>query len=416
LAGLLNGLRVIESAQLFTGDFAGQLLADEGADVVKFESPFRGDYLRDFLGQIKPHTRGHSPLHMILNRNKRSVAVDLRTPEGKDIFWMALRNADVFLDGNTTGATEKLGIGYETQCKVKPDIIYAHVTGLGASGPYAMVPTHGQSMSSVAGASSYERGEDGFPKPTRDASNTIGGRSPVVDGPLYLAYAIAAALFRRERTGIGAYIDVAASDASISAAWMEVVQIMNREKIGADETGRGGSSTGGANSKYNVYETKDGRFMLIALIEHHFWEQFCRGIGREDLLDEEVGYVSKNVAIDWGPPELRSELRTIMASKTAEEWMAFAAEHDVVMAPVNSTSDLRSDPHLVSREAIIDYVHPTAGTITVTGNPIKVRGESYYVRQPAPALGEHTTEYLTELGIEPEHREQLNKNGITASP
>src|SRR5438093_8690042 len=130
MAGLLKGVRVIESAQLFTGDYAGQLLADEGADVVKFESPFRGDYLRHFLGQMKPHTKGNSPLHMILNRNKRSVAVDLRTDEGKEIFWEALRHADVFLDGNTTGALDKLGVGYEEQRKRKPDIIYAQVTGL----------------------------------------------------------------------------------------------------------------------------------------------------------------------------------------------------------------------------------------------------------------------------------------------
>jgi crotonobetainyl-CoA:carnitine CoA-transferase CaiB-like acyl-CoA transferase len=141
MAGLLEGVRVIELAQLFTGDYAGQLLADEGADVVKFGSPFRGDYLRDFLGQIKPHTRGHSPLHITLNRNKRSVAIDLRTDEGKQIFWKALAEADVFLDGNTTGAIDKLGLGYREQQKVNADIIYAQVTGLGAAGPYAWVPT-----------------------------------------------------------------------------------------------------------------------------------------------------------------------------------------------------------------------------------------------------------------------------------
>src|SRR6185437_14896808 len=106
----------------------------------------------------------------------------------------------------------------------------------------------------------------------------------------------------------------------------------------------------------------------IALIEHHFWEQFCRGIEREDLLEEGVGYASKNVAIDWGPPSLRAELRSIIRSRTVEEWMKFASDHDVVMAPVNSASQLRSDPQLLEREAIIDYVHPTAGTVTVTGN------------------------------------------------
>jgi crotonobetainyl-CoA:carnitine CoA-transferase CaiB-like acyl-CoA transferase len=412
MAGLLRGVKVIESAQLFTGDYAGQLLADEGADVVKLESPFRGDYLRDFLGQMKPHTRGHSPLHMILNRNKRSVAVDLRTDEGKKIFWRALSDTDVFLDGNTTGAVDRLGIGYEAQRKVKPDIIYAQVTGLGASGPYAGVPTHGQSMSSVAGVSSYEPGADGYPRRSDDSSKVISGGQPVVEGPLYLAFGIAAALYRRQRTGEGACIDVGASDATISAAWMSVVQKMNGDRIGADETGVGGASTGGANSKYNVYETKDGRFLLVALIEHHFWEHFCHGIGREDLLEEGVGYASKKVAIDWGPPALRDELRSIIETRTAEEWMDFASEHDVVMAPVNSVSDLRSDPHLSVREAIIDYEHPTGGTVTVTGNPIKVAGEHYTVALPAPALGQHTDEFLSDLGIDAGERAELRAGGI----
>ena len=412
MAGLLKGVKVIESAQLFTGDYAGQLLADEGADVVKIESPFRGDYLRDFLGQIKPHTRGHSPLHMILNRNKRSVAVDLRSDAGKEVFWAALREADVFLDGNTTGASDRLGIGYEAQTRVKPNIIYAHVTGLGAAGPYAKVPTHGQSMSSVAGESSYTVGSDGYVGPSTDRSDVINGGQPVVEGPLYLAYGIAAALYRRERTGEGAYIDVGASDATISAAWMSVVQQMNRDRIGADETGRGGASTGGVNSKYNVYETKDGRFILVALIEHHFWEQFCRGIGREDLLQEGIGYASKKVAIDWGPPGLREELREILKTRTVAEWMQFASEHDVVMAPVNKASQLRSDPQLTYREAIVDYEHPTAGTVTVTGNPIKVAGEHYSVFLPAPALGEHTTDYLTQLGFGEARQAELRSAGV----
>jgi crotonobetainyl-CoA:carnitine CoA-transferase CaiB-like acyl-CoA transferase len=267
-------------------------------------------------------------------------------------------------------------------------------------------------MSSVAGETAYERGEDGFARPSDDQSNTVRGGQPVVEGPLYLAYGVAAALYRREKTGEGAHLDVGASDATISAAWMSIVQALNRDRIGADETGRGGASTGGGNSKYNVYETKDGRFLLVALIEHHFWEQFCRGVGREDLLADDVGYASKNVAIDWGPAGLRAELKGIIGSRTTEEWMAFASEHDVVMAPVNSTADLQSDPHLVHREAIVDYQHPTAGRITVTGNPIKVEGRHYEVFRHAPALGEHTGEYLDALGIESARQEELRAAAV----
>ncbi|MGE0881112.1 MAG: CaiB/BaiF CoA transferase family protein [Acidimicrobiia bacterium] len=416
MANLLAGVRVIESAQLFTGDFAGQLLADEGADVVKFESPFRGDYLRDFLGQMKPHTRGHSPLHMILNRNKRSAAVDLRTDAGKAVFWRCLEQTDVFLDGNTTGAMDALGIGYEAQRKVKPDIIYAHVTGLGATGPYARVPTHGQSMKAVAGGNPTRRTDDGYVESGNDYSNNIATVNEVVSGPLYLAFGIASALWRRATTGQGAFIDVASSDAGLSAGWMSVVNQLNSERIGRDETGMASASTGGSNSKYNLYETKDGRVMLVALIEHHFYEKFCRAIGREDLLADDVGYISKAVAIDWGPPSLRPILRDVMKSRTCDEWMALAAEHDFVVAPVNSVHDLRRDAHLVYREAIVETVHPSAGPVTMTGNPIKVAGEHYEVRHHAPALGEQTDDYLLGNGFSAAEVSDLRAAGVLGGP
>src|SRR5689334_18393487 len=125
MLGLLDGVKVIESAMLFVGDFTGQLLADEGAAVIKLESPAKGDYLRDFLGQIKPHTKGHSPAHLSVNRNKRSVTLNLKAPEAQAIFWRMLEETDVFVDGNTPGAMDKLGVGYEAQRRRKPNIIYA---------------------------------------------------------------------------------------------------------------------------------------------------------------------------------------------------------------------------------------------------------------------------------------------------
>jgi crotonobetainyl-CoA:carnitine CoA-transferase CaiB-like acyl-CoA transferase len=253
-------------------------------------------------------------------------------------------------------------------------------------------------MSAVAGGTPTRRTPDGFVEQSSDYSENINTISEVVAGPLYLAFGVAAALYRREKTGEGAYLDVASSDAGLAAAWMSVVTQMNRERIGADETGMARASTGGSNSKYNLYETKDGRPMLAALIEHHFYEHFCKAAGREDLLDENVGYVSKAVAIDWGPPSLRPILADFFRERTTAEWMALAEEYDFVVAPVNGLADLQTDPHLVVREAVIDYEHPTGGTVTVTGNPIKVEGAQYRVRYPAPALGEHTDEFLRGLG------------------
>ena len=392
MTGLLTGVRILESAQLFNGDYTGQILADEGADVIKIESPFRGDYLRDFLGQMKPHTHGHSPVHLILNRNKRSVTLNLRTEAGKQILRRMLLDADVFLDGNSSGALDAIGAGYESIRDMKPDIIFAAISGFGNQGPYARVPTHGQSMNALAGTVAYEIDEEGNAQPSVHPDHALAAPGGWIVGPLYAALAISAALYRREKTGLGAYIDVAASDAVVASAWLDVVRILNRDRIWADQTG------GNTGPKYGVYPTRDGKFVLIALIEHHFWDNFCNGIGRQDLLEIGVGCISKNVAVDWGPESLRPILRDIFRSKTQQEWMELAVANDCAIAPANCADDLLSDPHLVARSTIIDYVHPTGGRVTVTGNPIKVAGEQFTVRRPAPALGENTDEYLSDLG------------------
>jgi len=412
MAGLLKDVKVLESAMLMTGDFTGQLLADEEADVVKVESPFKGDYLRDFLGQIKPHKKGHSPAHLSVNRNKRSVTVNLKTDAGKEIFWRMLAETDVFVDGNTPGALDRLGVGYKNQVKVKKDIIYAHVTGLGATGPYATVPTHGTSMNALGATEPCAIDENGFAMRVEEGG--LGAStSGVVLGPLYLAYGIAAALYRREKTGKGTYIDVGCSDAIVSHAWFAAVKALNKHKIEPeDRPNAGAAGRVDGSSKYNFYHTKDGRFVLVALIEKHFWENFCRAIGRIDLLEESTGYHRTDGPVDWGTKELRAELQQIFSSKTLDEWMTIARDHDCVIAPANLVPDLVTDPHLKHREAVVVQHHPTAGDILMVGNPIKVPGEHYTVYQHTPALGEHTMEYLSSIGYSQEQLASWRDTGI----
>jgi crotonobetainyl-CoA:carnitine CoA-transferase CaiB-like acyl-CoA transferase len=412
MAGLLHGVRVIESAQLLITPQVTQWLADEGADVIKFESPERGDYLRDFLGQVKPHTKGHSPAYLSINKNKRSIAANLKTVEGRQIFDALLATTDVFFDGNAAGAVEKLGLDYESLRAIRPDLIYARLSGFGATGPYAPVPTHGMSMAAVSGNVAWHRTDDGYfdhgPTGARAGESGGGGGFGTFPGVIETAFAIAAALFRRATTGKGAYIDVGVADAGVNPA------LVPPDRIGADASGFAGAAVGGANPKYNLYETKDGKPLLVALIEHHFYEAFCRGVGREDLLAEEVGFKSRKIGIDWGPESLRDELRDVFLTRTREEWMRFAAEHDVVLAPINGAADLQSDPHLVARDAIITHEHPTAGPLTYRANPIKVAGEQFEVFHHAPALGEDTDDILRELGFGANQIETWRSAGVVA--
>ena len=383
---LLKGIRVLECAVLFNGDQTGRILADMGADVVKIESPGVGDYLRDMLGQITPH---NSPAHLYVNRNKRSITLNLRGDEGRKIFFDLLKTADIFVDGFAGDACAKMGIGYDDQKAIKPDIIYAQCTGYGAHGPYAQIPTHGQMMGALAGGAPVAMGEDGF---VRRAGEGMGDGTAV--GASYTAMAAVAALQYRGRTGHGVYIDGAGSDAVLATNWFPATNAWNAHRI-TDRRGMGGG--GGASAKYQFYETKDGRFILFCAIEHKFWDNFCRVAGREDLVQKKNSIAPVDFA--GGEDDLRRELQKIFHTKTLNEWVRIAIDHDIAMGPAHRTEDLRNDPQLKSREIIFEGVHPDAGAFSCVGWPAPISGQKFDVYRPAPRLGQHTEEVLGELGI-----------------
>jgi crotonobetainyl-CoA:carnitine CoA-transferase CaiB-like acyl-CoA transferase len=412
--GLLSGVRVLESAQLFNGDTLGALLGDLGADVIKIESPFRGDYLRDFLGQVTPH---NSPAHMQINKNKRSVALDLRTDQGREVFWKLQATADVFVDGNSADAMTKLGVGYDAQKARRAQIVYCQYTGYGATGPYSTIPTHGQMMNAAAGATLMEMGDDGFVQPYRgpQAFNGIAsGGEGTAAGATFAALHVAAALVQRDRTGEGCYIDVAASEAVISSAWIAATYLLNDDKI-ADRRSLPApiDPEGTTSAKYQFYRTSDNRYVLFCCIEPAFWRNFCKVAGREDLIDQQdSGPVDFAVASE--PDQtLRREIQKIIETRTQAEWIKLAAQHDMAIGPALQHDELRGDPQLATRGAFIDAVHPTAGPFTHVTLPALVNGErSTEIRYHAPALGEQTDEILAEAGFSEDEIASLRDAGV----
>ncbi|MGE0386206.1 MAG: CaiB/BaiF CoA transferase family protein [Gammaproteobacteria bacterium] len=387
---LLKGIRVLECAVLFNGDQTSRFMGDLGADVIKVEAPGVGDYLRDFLGQITPH---NSPAHMFANRSKRSITLNLRTDEGRAVFFDLLKTADIFVDGFVAGACEKLGIGYEAQRKVKPDIIYCQCTGYGAVGPYATVPTHGMMMGALAGGMPARVGAEGLAE--RDPDRSGMGDGTVV-GALFSAYTAISALMRRARTGEGCYIDGAGSDAVLATEWFPALYAWNDKRL-TDRTSL--AESGNANSaKYQVYRTKDGKFMLFCGIEHKFWDKFCRAAGREDL----VAYKDTRTPVDFAHNDgkLRRELQSIFGSRTLAEWTQIAIDHDIAMGPAHAVEDIVDDPHIRAREIVYQEHHPHAGDFTTVGWPAPVRGQPFSVERHAPLLGEHTDAILAEIGYE----------------
>lgn len=407
MAGLLAGVNVLESAVLLTGDYLGMLLADEGAEVTKLEHPLIGDYIRYQLGQIAP---SYSPYHLLVNRNKKSLTLDMRTPEAREIFARLLAQTDVFITGNIADTPARLGMDYETLRRMKPDIVYCQATGYGAEGPYARIPTHGQMMNALAGGPPLELGSDGRVRARGGGDPAPGAGSGVAIGPLFAAFAIASALLRRERSGEGCYIDISCADSVLATSWVTSLAVLNRERLGGHvRTGSGFEAMLAVSAKYQFYRTKDGKYLLFCALESKFWDHFCEVAGRDDLRARH----DRTVQMDFGnDSSLRAELQAIFHTRTQQEWMALFAERDVPVGPALDFSEVHEDPHLAARGMLIDEKHPVAGAFRTLGNPIRVRGQSFAIRVPAPALGEHTDEVLATLGYSAQDIAGLRKRGV----
>jgi crotonobetainyl-CoA:carnitine CoA-transferase CaiB-like acyl-CoA transferase len=396
MSNLLAGIRVLESATLFNGDTLGAHLADLGADVIKVESK-QGDYLRHFLGQIEP---GLSPAHVQINRGKRSIVLDLKNDADRDVFWHLLDTADVFVDGNASDACDQLGIGYAAQSARKPDIVYCQYSGFGTEGPYAPVPTHGQMMDALAGAHPTAMSADGFMENAPHSGPMRGmdtGGEGTAAGAIHAAFHVAAALVQRERTGQGAFIDVAGTDGVIAQGWIAATYSLNEHLIKDRRTMPNLDNGRLTMAKYQYYEAADGAPMLFCCIEPKFWNAFCKAAQREDLMEADSP-TSDHVDFGQQQDALRRELQSIIGSKTVAQWMALAAEYDFALGPApRSIIEAAEDPHVKTRGVIHVQDHPRIGQFTYIGEAGRVTGQPYKVQRPAPDLGEHSEEIRQEL-------------------
>lgn len=411
MISLLSGIRVIECAWLPTGDNTSRLLGDLGADVIKIERPGQGDYLRVLGGLLAPE---NSPFHLMCNRNKRSVELDLRSEKGREIFFQLLRTADIFVDGFASDACDKLGVGYEAQRKVKPDVIYCQANGFGRFGPYGKIPGHGYQFQSVGGGVVLEEDDEGlmWEKPGGDPASYFGGS---LDGPLvgaiYAVMTALAALQRRNRTGEGAFIDTACCDAVVSMQQTDAVLQWNLDKIYDRRQPPPPFGTSPKDRpKYSHFKCKDGKHVQLGAIEPKFWANFCRATGREDLAAQHD--MTLPIEFFGNDPNLIYVLRDIFLTKTAQEWVQIAIEYDIPLVPTNSRMEVLHDPHLLARDALETKAHPAVGAFTMPGWPALVQGQRYETHRHAPTLGEHTTEVLMELGLSDVELARLKGEGV----
>lgn len=392
----LEGIRVLDLTRLIPGAVCSGLLGDAGAEVIKVEEPLVGDYER----RIPPLIGPMASRFLILNRNKKSVALDLKKDKGLEIFLKMVKEADVLVEGFRPGAMEKLGLDFESIKGINPGLVYCSISSFGHDGPYRDVVAHDINILGMAGLFDITGTQEGGPAiPGVQIADSVAGMNA--------ALAILMALIHRENTGKGQYLDISMFDGVI--AWLFDAA---RYHFAENEVpGRGKGRLWGGLPNYNLYETRDGKHITVGSLEGKFKRALLKKLGRDDL-DEDAGE-----ATSAGPKEsdgeLHNFLKDMFLTRTRDEWMEELGELNICVGPVNSLEEALSHPQTLTRGMVLDVDHPTAGRIKQMGSPLKFSDISTDMnRLPPPGFGEHTRELLGQLGYSESEIHELVKLNV----
>lgn len=406
---LLAGVRVIESSLLGPGLIA-TFLSDLGAEVIKVEPP-QGDYIRQMTWPI---VEGVSLLHLHTHRGKKSITLDLKTEEGVAVYKELVAGADAVVEAMRPGAMAKRGLGYEDLKAVNPQIVFCTLSGYGASGPYRDLPSHGIAYDTWAGLIPPEVDDDGFTRIPEMPNIGINV------GPMLGAVGLLAGIIRARETGEGCQMELAQSDAAAYLDWyrIETWLAYNRpedEVTGnaADDYERRAPGLAGMREgvRYQMYESADGHVLFMAS-EQAFWKNFCEGIGRAELFERWPG--SKYADHAKGNLELQAILKEVFVTKTSAEWLAFADDHNVPLAPVNTAKTIVDDPQFQHRFPLYSVEQVGAEQMPL---PLKVAGEELPVPTKAPTVGQDTDQVLRDvLGYDEARLADLRAAGTFGSP
>jgi crotonobetainyl-CoA:carnitine CoA-transferase CaiB-like acyl-CoA transferase len=400
----LGSVRIIECSMLGPGAIT-TTLADLGADVIKVEPP-TGDYIREMTWPI---VEGTSLMHLHISRGKRSITIDLRTEEGRQVFLDLVRGADAVIEAMRPGGLAKRGVGYEACLAVNPRIVFCTISGYGMTGPYKDMPSHGIAYDVWAGLVQPVTTDDGFCAIPEHPSVGIHA------GPLFGALGVLAGITRARATGEPCQLEIAQSDAAAAMDWLRSETYKAYERPESEVTGnkadgyeRRAPGTAGMRDgvRYQFYETADGHILFMSS-EREFWENFCNGIGRPDLFERHPG--SRYADHARGNDELRRELAEIFRSRTTAEWVALGNEANTPIAPVNTPKSLADDPQFQNR---LPWIPKERVGNDQVPSPIKLIGEELPIPTKAPTVGEHSEAVLRDvLGYDDARIAQLRGGG-----
>jgi crotonobetainyl-CoA:carnitine CoA-transferase CaiB-like acyl-CoA transferase len=371
----LEGVRVLDLSRVLAGPYATMALADLGADVVKVEHPERGDDTRQWG---PPFAGGESAYFLSVNRNKRSIGVDLKKPEGLEKVKRLAAGADVLIENMKRGALEKLGLGYEELREANPGLVYCSITGFGP-GKDEQRPGYDFLVQARAGI----MGITGFPEPEGQPTKVGVAIADIVCG-LYAATAILAALRRRDTTGEGARIEVPLFESTLG--WLA-----NRGQeylVSGEDTGRMGNGHPTI-VPYQTFNTSDKQ-IAVAVGNDAQFERLCEAIGREDLAQDER--YATNPGRVANRQELVETMQRELSERTAEEWVEKIRGVGIPCGPVNTLAEALADEHLASTDMLQEIEHPLAGVLKMLASPVLVDGQRPPIRRPPPTLGEHLEE------------------------
>lgn len=383
--GPLAGVKVVELAHVMAGPVCGLMLADMGADVIKVEKLPGGDDTRRFL---PPDIGGESAAYMMMNRNKRGIAVDLKNPDGRDCVLTLLKTADVVIENYRAGTMERLGLGYEALKKDNPGIIYCEISGFGRSGPYKDRGGYDLIAQGMSGLMSIT-GEG----PGRELVK-VGAPMTDITAGILGATGVLAAYIHKLKTGEGQRVDTSLFEAGITHTyWQSAI---------AFATGIAPGPMGSAhplNAPYQAFETLDGWITLGAANQTN-WLRMLNVIGRPDL-GNDARYLDSQMRME-NRPALSQTLSGIFRTKSKSDWLARLEEAGVPAGPVLDVKEMHEDPHAIARDMIVTHEHKKAGSVNSIGCPIKFSETQASVDCGAPVYGEHTREVLMEYGYTPE--------------
>ncbi|HZK43395.1 MAG TPA: CaiB/BaiF CoA-transferase family protein [Syntrophomonadaceae bacterium] len=388
----LTGIRILDLSRYLPGPFCTQLLADFGAEVVKIEQPGVGDPGR----QLAPVVNGMSTRFYTVNRNKKSITLDLKKAEGQEVFKKLIPQFDVVIDQFRAGFMDDLGIGYEVLKNINDRIIFCAISGYGQDGPMYATAGHDLNYLSYAGVTGTTGSRQGAPAMSGVQIADIAG------GTMYAVIAILMALAAREKTGQGQMCDVSMLDGAVSLLAYTMGEWSGNSLI----PGIGDGVLTGGYACYNIYETRDKKHVSIGAIEIKFWEGFCEKLDRSQYIAQQWEKAQQKEMID--------DIADIMKQKNRDEWVEFFAEDDICFSPVLDLQEMSEHPQVQARQMVEKIPDPSGSgkTIALTGIPFKLSATPGQMVLNFPGLGEHNEEIYLAAGYSAEEIEQLHSSGI----